>query len=228
MVPFEAEKFRPFMDSTIRPWLDEHVEGSQFPGYDGKMIQYYCAENPSPKGIIVMLHGFCGFFGKYHEVMYNFYEHGYSVYFMEHRGHGLSYRPVKDPSMVDITSFDEYVEDVKCFINVGGNDASFGDSSVMVHTDGGILTELSEKDNSTGLVQLFLKDGIPVIHLLNIKSLAADYGLPIDPVPLPEPGEGGVYSEVRYRKEIAVIGLALAAALLWLSRENRQKSAAHG
>ena len=118
--------------------------------------------------------------------------------------------------------------DVKCFINVGGNDASFGDSSVMVHTDGGILTELSEKDNSTGLVQLFLKDGIPVIHLLNIKSLAADYGLPIDPVPLPEPGEGGVYSEVRYRKEIAVIGLALAAALLWLSRENRQKSAAHG
>lgn len=112
------------MDSTIRPWLDEHVEGSQFPGYDGKMIQYYCAENPSPKGIIVMLHGFCGFFGKYHEVMYNFYEHGYSVYFMEHRGHGLSHRPVKDPSMVDITSFDEYVEDVKCFINaVVGPDA---------------------------------------------------------------------------------------------------------
>ncbi len=119
--------------------------------------------------------------------------------------------------------------DVKCFINVGGNDASFGDSSVMVHTDGGILTELSERDNSTGLVQLFLKDGIPVIHLLNMKSLAAEYGLPIDPVPLPEPGEGGVYSDVQYRKEIAAIGLILAAVLFWMSRETkRQGSAAAG
>jgi len=119
--------------------------------------------------------------------------------------------------------------DVKCFINVGGNDASFGDSSVMVHTDGGILTELSERDNSTGLVQLFLKDGIPVIHLLNMKSLAAEYGLPIDPVPLPEPGEGGVYSDIQYQKEIAAIGLILAAVLLWMSRETkRQGSAAAG
>jgi len=113
--------------------------------------------------------------------------------------------------------------DVKCFINVGGNDASFGDSSVMIHTDGGILTELSEKDNSTGLVQLFLKDGIPVIHLLNMKSLATEYGLPIDPLPLPQPGEGGVYSEIRYRKEIAVIGLTAAAILLWLSRDSAEK-----
>lgn len=112
--------------------------------------------------------------------------------------------------------------DVKCFINVGGNDASFGDSNVMVHAEGGILTELSEKDNSTGLVQLFLKDGIPVIHLLNIKTLAADYGLPIDPVPLPEPGQGGVYSDIQYRKEIAAAGLAGAAVLLWLSREKKE------
>lgn len=112
--------------------------------------------------------------------------------------------------------------DVKCFVNVGGNDASFGDSSVMVHTDGGILTELSEKDNSTGLVQLFLKDGTPVIHLLNMKSLATEYGLPIDPVPLPEPGMGDIYYEVRYRKELAAAGLVLATIFLWLGRERKR------
>lgn len=105
------------MDSVVRPWLDSHVEGGQFPGYNGGGIQFYRAVKPSAKGIIVMLHGFCGFFGKFHEVVYNFYEHGYSVYFMEHRGHGLSCRPVKDPCMVDITNFDEYVEDVKCFVD---------------------------------------------------------------------------------------------------------------
>lgn len=109
--------------------------------------------------------------------------------------------------------------DVKCFLNVGGNDVSFGDSSVIVHTDGGILTQLSEKDNSTGLVQLFLKDGTPVIHLLNMKSIASDYGLPIDPVPLPQPGEGGVYYETSYRRGLAVSGLGAACILLWLGRE---------
>jgi poly-gamma-glutamate system protein len=113
--------------------------------------------------------------------------------------------------------------DVKCFINVGGNDASFGDSNIMVHADGGILTALPEKDNSTGLVQLFLEDGIPVIHLLNIKSLASEYGLPIDPVPLPDPGEGDVYFESNYCTLIAWVALAGAAFLLWLSREKRSR-----
>lgn len=104
--------------------------------------------------------------------------------------------------------------DIRCFINVGGNDVSFGDSSVIVHADGGILTALSEKDRSTGLVQLFLKDGVPVIHLLNIKSVAAQYGLPIDPSPLPKAGQGGVYYEYGYNKPIAAAGLLLAAAVL--------------
>ena len=112
--------------------------------------------------------------------------------------------------------------DVKCFVNVGGNDASFGDSNIVVHVDGGILTALPEKDDSTGLVQLFLKDSIPVIHLLNIKTLAADYGLPIDPKPIPEVGKGGVYWQVQYHKWIPIAGLAAAAALLWLSREKNQ------
>ena len=113
--------------------------------------------------------------------------------------------------------------DIKCFINVGGNDASFGDSNIMVHADGGILTSLPEKDNSTGLVQLFLADGTPVVHMLNIKSLASEYGLPIDPVPLPAPGEGGVYFESLYRTWIAWTALVCAAALLWLSREKRSR-----
>ena len=113
--------------------------------------------------------------------------------------------------------------DVKCFINVGGNDASFGDSNIMVHADGGILTALPEKDNSTGLVQLFLADGIPVIHLLNIKTLASEYGLPIDPVPLPAPGEGDVYFESGYHAWMAWTALGAAALLLWLSREKRSR-----
>ena len=113
--------------------------------------------------------------------------------------------------------------DVKCFINVGGNDVSFGDSNVMIHVGGGILTHLPEKDNSTGLVQLFLKSGTPVIHLLNIKSIATEYGLPIDPVPMPAVGQGGVYYETGYDGRIAWTGLAAALLLLWLGRNEEKK-----
>ncbi len=107
------------------------------------------------------------------------------------------------------------VNDVKCFVNVGGNDASFGDSNVMVYVDGGIITELPNKDDSTGLIQLFLKDSKPAIHILNIKSLAAKYGLPVDPLPLPSVGEGGVYNTYKYNKILAAALVVAAFVLLY-------------
>jgi poly-gamma-glutamate system protein len=116
------------------------------------------------------------------------------------------------------------VDDIKCFVNVGGNDASFGDSNVMVYVDCGIITELPEKDNSTGLIQLFLRDNKPTIHILNIKSLATKYGLPFDPLPLPSVGEGGVYYTYKYNKVLATILIMIAFIILckiyWKNKNN--------
>jgi hypothetical protein len=39
---------------------------------------------------------------------------------------------------------------------------------------------------------------IPIIHLLNINSLAENYQLPISPIPLPEPGEGKIFVQRQY------------------------------
>lgn len=114
MVPFEDEQYTEFMHTEMPAWLQEHVEGAQFPGYDGNPLQYYHTRdvNGAPKGTIVMLHGFCGYFRKYHEVLYDFWEKGYDVYFLEQRGHGLSYRSVPEKDRVDVGDFDEYVEDL--------------------------------------------------------------------------------------------------------------------
>jgi poly-gamma-glutamate system protein len=116
------------------------------------------------------------------------------------------------------------VDDIKCFVNVGGNDASFGDSNVMVYVDCGIITELPEKDNSTGLIQLFLRDNKPTIHILNIKSLATKYGLPFDPLPLPSVGEGGIYYTYKYNKVFATILIMIAFIILykiyWKNKHN--------
>lgn len=108
---------------------------------------------------------------------------------------------------------------IKCFINVGGNVASFGNSSIMSEVKGGIITNLPQKKNETGLIQLFLKDNVPVIHLLDIKDIAVKNGLPIDPKPLPEIGQGDVYYDVVYNKYIAIVFLILCIYILFLHKK---------
>ena len=82
---------------------------------------------------------------------------------------------------------------VKCLINVGGNLPSFGSGSGLSHVEAGILTTLPTGESGNGLAQHYLRRGIPVIHLLNMKGLSARYGLPYDPVQIPAPGDGSIY-----------------------------------
>lgn len=130
--------------------------------------------------------------------------YGYSFFYDDDLAHNIQTR----------YAFYRANDPIKCFVNIGGNDASFGDSMIMVHADGGILTELSENDHSVGLVQLFLRDDIPVIHLLNLKGLAADYHMPFDPSPLPSIGEAGVYYHTVYSRPCILLTLFLAAFCL--------------
>ena len=64
-----------------------------------------------------MVHGFCEFFAKFHETAYDFYDQGYSIYFIEQRGHGRSWRAVPELDRVDVTDFSEYVEDLKALLD---------------------------------------------------------------------------------------------------------------
>ncbi len=104
------------MKDVVQPWLAEHVERGYFQSKDGTTLNYYQAVRSHPRGCIVMVHGFCEFFGKYHEMVYNFYEAGYSVFFLEQRGHGLSAREVPEKDHVYVDDFREYVRDLRTFL----------------------------------------------------------------------------------------------------------------
>jgi poly-gamma-glutamate system protein len=45
-----------------------------------------------------------------------------------------------------------------------------------------------------GIAMRFANDGAPVLQILNLRRLAAEWGLPFDPVPLPMPGNGAIYA----------------------------------
>lgn len=104
---------------------------------------------------------------------------------------------------------------IRCFIGVGGNISTSG----LEENDlpcgvipAGTVRNFSDR---SGLLQRYNAAGLPVIYLLNIKQLAADYGLPFDPERCSPLGESTIYFETVYPKWGAVLCLAGAAATIW-------------
>lgn len=78
---------------------------------------------------------------------------------------------------------------VAAFVNIGGADANLGTSPLVLRAEPGLNTALAlPPPEQRGVLFEMAARGVPVIHLLNIRGLALRYGLPWDPVPLPEPG----------------------------------------
>lgn len=89
---------------------------------------------------------------------------------------------------------------IDCFVAVGGNVTSMGRGESGISLGQGLLSpeKIVRLTEDSGLVQRYLSQGLPVINLLNIKQLAADYGLPYDPAQWPERGTSAVYFETDY------------------------------
>lgn len=99
----------------------------------------------------------------------------------------------------------------KVFVNVGGASPNFGESLAALSLENGLITSLKNipSGEDRGLIFEYASRGVPSIHLLNIRDLALKNGIPIDPVPLPEPGKSGVYYIDSYSLPLALLFLAL-------------------
>lgn len=74
-------------------------------------------------------------------------------------------------------------------INVGGAMVSLGNCLELSGLAGGINRRgIDCIAGEPGLVSRWSHAGVPVLHLINMKFLALDLGLPYDPMPLPTPG----------------------------------------
>jgi poly-gamma-glutamate system protein len=104
---------------------------------------------------------------------------------------------------------------IKAYINIGGGIASLG---TVVNGDiipSGLSKQLPVKNYPVrGVIIEMAKQGIPIIHLYNIRQMWRDYELPIDPVPLPEPGSGGIFVRVKYNVVIAWIAVGVLSGMI--------------
>ncbi len=77
---------------------------------------------------------------------------------------------------------------ISAFVNIGGSYANLGTSELALALQPGLNTrvEIPAKPERGVLFEMAAR-GVPCIHLLFIRGLAAKYGLPWDPMPLPAP-----------------------------------------
>ena len=76
---------------------------------------------------------------------------------------------------------------IRCFVNVGGATANYGDTEASLEVPNGLVLRVPSlpASRSRGLIFEFAARGVPVVHLLYVKGLARENGLPFDPVPFP-------------------------------------------
>ena len=112
---------------------------------------------------------------------------------------------------------------IKAFINVGGGIASLGNTVNGQLIPPGLNENLPVRNFPVrGVIIEMGKAEIPIIHIMNIKQLLAKYGLPYSPVPMPEPGEGGIFVHRQYNliiTAIATLFLVIVIVLVYLSEQ---------
>lgn len=133
---------------------------------------------------------------------------------------GVEYIDYNDIEKSIARRLELFGEDIDCFVNVGGASANSGTSAYTLDFPNGLVLDPPRIPTTAnrGLMYEYAARGIPVINMLNVRQLAADNGLPYDPVPLSQPGEGGVYYHIVYPVWIAALAAVLMVAVLIFGR----------
>jgi poly-gamma-glutamate system protein len=94
--------------------------------------------------------------------------------------------------------YGENADTLRAFVHIGGAWANMGDSPQVLELRPGLtpIGSLPAPEQRGVLYEMAAQD-VPVIHLLFIRGLVQDYGLPWDPRPLPALGEGEIYRRAR-------------------------------
>ena len=119
-------------------------------------------------------------------------------------------------------------------INIGGGVASLGTSFNSKLLNAGIVKKSDVLDISLreggieGVLSKFAKNNVPILHVLNIKSLTEILNMPFAPIPIPEIGVGGLYAEEKYNIFIAIVCLVIISGLVFaVGYHSKQKIKEH-
>jgi lysophospholipase len=111
------KNYKKEMSNRIEPYLKKIFKSGYIMGRDHIKLYYEKFILDNSKANIIICHGLGEFTEKYYELIYYFINEGYSVFIIEHRGHGYSQRLGIDNFQISVEDFNYYCEDFKKFID---------------------------------------------------------------------------------------------------------------
>lgn len=111
------EGYRAQMDGEVLPYLMAREQSGYYETLPGQKLFYEYYEADRPRGLVVLLHGFSEGIGKHRESIARFLQAGFSVWVLQQREHGKSYRSTDNASLIHITDFKQMARDVHGFLH---------------------------------------------------------------------------------------------------------------
>ena len=117
---------------------------------------------------------------------------------------------------------------IAVFVNSGGGYANLGTSNLVLEVKPGLSKNfILPPAEERGMLFEMAAHRIPVIHLLFLKGLVAQAGLPWDPIPLPKPGIVHPPEAARTGGFWAVAGIYFGLMALLVTYRNRDSDGEH-
>ncbi len=118
---------------------------------------------------------------------------------------------------------------LKAYVNIGGSSASIGSTQSANLIPPGVNRRLKPYNwAQRGVLHHYAKNRVPVVHVLNIESIAGVYGLPLAPETVPPVGDGEIFHREAYDLRVTIPILAVYLVLCFgvLRARNRAAKAA--
>ncbi len=131
---------------------------------------------------------------------------------------------------LDVVSYEDSIEkhhalylqaaedrDIVAYVNVGGGTSSVGTRVGKKLFKPG-LNRIPPRGVSgfDSVMSRFILEDIPVIHMSSIDTIAARYGLPLQPTTTPKPGQGKVFRREVYNTWLAGGVMVVLILILWI------------
>jgi poly-gamma-glutamate system protein len=129
---------------------------------------------------------------------------------------------------MDLYKASRPIEAYKAFINVGGGAAVLGDASYARLIPPGLTERMQfESMRNGGVMAKFGREGVPIIHVLNIRSMFGQFDYPYAATPSPDLGVGSFYSSERYNPWTTALALILLLGMVITVGLNSKRKIKH-
>lgn len=162
--------YKKIMTERVDPLLEKIRTDGFFKSFDGEKIHFEEYRNENAKAVVLIVHGFTESAEKFREVSYYFYNEGYSVYALDLRDHGKSFRTSVRAGTVETDDFHKYAEDINCLV----------EKEIKTQNEGKEIFIYSHSLGSTAALLYMLKNPTAVKKaVLSSPMICGNMGMPV-------------------------------------------------